>query len=92
MRGLGVFARPPTPPAGFDGDAAIDSQGHLFGMVALKEARASSGPAPPPGQATVVGVVALRNFLDSQYVTPTTGRAGLDAAKAALVRLICVRK
>jgi hypothetical protein len=81
----------PMPPAGFDGAAAIDSQGRLFGMVALKDGGASSGTVAPR-QATVVGVEKLRNFLDSQYVTPATGRAGLDAAKAALVRLICVRK
>jgi len=82
----------PAPPAGFDGAAAIDARGHLFGMVELKDGVASAGSAAPPRQATVVGVEALRDFLDSQYVTPATGRAGLDAAKAALVRLICVRK
>lgn len=82
----------PAPPAGFDGAAAIDSQGRLFGMVELRDGVASAGTAALPRHATVVGVEALRNFLDSQYVTPATGRAGLDAAKAALVRLICVRK
>jgi hypothetical protein len=82
----------PAPPAGFDGAAAIDSQGRLFGIVELKDGTASAGSTAAPRQARVVGLEALRNFLDSQSVTPATGRAGLDAAKAALVRLICVRK
>jgi hypothetical protein len=83
----------PAPPAGFGGAAAIDSQGRLFGMVELKESVvASAGSAAPLNQASVVPAAALRNFLDAQHVTPATGRPGLDAAKAALVRVICVRK
>jgi hypothetical protein len=83
----------PAPPAGFDGAAAIDTQGRLFGMVELRESVvASAGGAAPAGQATVAPVSALRNFLNSQFVTPATGRAGIDTAKAALVRVICWRK
>jgi peptidoglycan hydrolase-like protein with peptidoglycan-binding domain len=83
----------PAPPPGFDGAAAIDGQGRLFGMVQLKDsALANSGSAASPGSATVVRVETLRQFLDAQYVTPATGRIGTDAAKAALVRVICVRK
>jgi hypothetical protein len=81
----------PAPPAGFDGAAAIDTQGRLVGLVALKDGAVSAGAASPK-QAVVISVKALRNFLDSQNVTPATGRVGLDAAKAALVRVICVRK
>jgi peptidoglycan hydrolase-like protein with peptidoglycan-binding domain len=82
----------PPPPAGFYGAAAIDGQGRLFGMIALKEsAAAGAGLAAPASQATAVPVQRLRSFLDSQSVPPASGRAGLDAAKAALVRVICVR-
>ena len=44
----------------------------------------------PP--ATAVPVDAIRRFLDGQHVTPATGRSGVDAAKASVVRVICVRK
>jgi hypothetical protein len=83
----------PAPPQGFDGAAAIDGRGRLYGMVALKEAvTASSGSTSAPREARAVPVEMLRKFLDSQNVAPATGRAGLEAAKAALVRLICVRR
>jgi peptidoglycan hydrolase-like protein with peptidoglycan-binding domain len=83
----------PAPPPGFDGAAAIDTQGRLFGMVALKDgAVAAAGSAAFPGSATVVPVETLRKFLEAQYVMPATGRIGTDAAKAALVRVICVRR
>ena len=81
----------PAPPPGFDGAAAIDAQGRVFGMVELKNG-AVAGSAASPGSATVVPVETLRKFLDAQYVTPATGRVGTDAAKAAVVRVICVRK
>ena len=80
----------PAPPPGFDGAAAIDTQGRLFGMVELRDGAAGSSASP--GSATVVPVETLRKFLDAQYVTPAIGRIGADAAKAALVRVICVRK
>jgi peptidoglycan hydrolase-like protein with peptidoglycan-binding domain len=83
----------PPPPPGFDGAAAIDPQGRLFGMVELKDgAVATAGSAASPASATVVPVATLRKFLDAQSVTPATGRSGADAAKAALVRVICVRR
>jgi peptidoglycan hydrolase-like protein with peptidoglycan-binding domain len=82
----------PAPPPGFDGAAAIDGQGRLFGMVQLKDsAPANSGSAPAPGPATIVPTQTLRKFLDRQSVTAATDRIGTDAAKAALVRVICVR-
>ena len=34
----------------------------------------------------------LINFLEANYVAPSSGRAGADAAKASVVRVICVRK
>jgi peptidoglycan hydrolase-like protein with peptidoglycan-binding domain len=82
----------PTPQLGFAGAAALDAQGRIFGMVTLKApVLASAGAASVPA-ATVVPVAAIRAFLDSQYVTPATGSAGIDAAKASVVRVICVRR
>ena len=61
-------------------------------MVALKTPVVASTGAVPPPQATVVPVETIRKFLDAQYVTPATGRSGADAAKASVVRVICVRR
>jgi hypothetical protein len=83
----------PPPPPGFDGAAAIDGQGRLLGMIALKNgAAASAGSAAGPPSAMVVPAATLRKFLEAQSVTPASGGAGPDAAKAALVRVICVRR
>jgi hypothetical protein len=82
----------PPPQLGFAGAAALDAQGRVLGMVTLKSpVVASAGTAPPP-QATVVSVEKIRRFLDAQYVSPATGRPGVEAAKAAVVRVICVRR
>jgi hypothetical protein len=40
----------------------------------------------------VVLALAIRAFLEGQKFAPAAGRANLDAAKAAVVRVICVRK
>jgi peptidoglycan hydrolase-like protein with peptidoglycan-binding domain len=82
----------PPPQLGFAGAAALDGQGRFFGMVALKAPVVAAAGAVPPPQAKVIPVETIRKFLDAQYVTPSTGRPGVDAAKAALVRVICVRK
>jgi hypothetical protein len=82
----------PPPPPGFDGAAAIDSQGRVLGMVELKDgALADAGAATAPASAAVVPVETLRKFLEAQSVTPVDGHTGMDAAKAAVVRVICVR-
>jgi hypothetical protein len=82
----------PTPPLGFAGAAALDAGGRLFGMVRLKApAIAGNGSVPPP-QAAAVSVEAIRKFLDAHEVKPAAGRPGIEAAKAALVRVICVRR
>jgi peptidoglycan hydrolase-like protein with peptidoglycan-binding domain len=84
----------PAPQLGFAGAAALDSQGRFFGMVTLKTsvlASAGSTTVPLP-QAAIVSVETIRRFLDTQYVTAATGPAGADAVKAALVRVICVRR
>jgi peptidoglycan hydrolase-like protein with peptidoglycan-binding domain len=84
----------PAPQLGFAGAAALDGEGRFFGMVALKTPpTASAGAADvPPPQASVVTVQTVRKFLDGQYVMPVTGPGGVDAAKKAVVRVICVRR
>jgi peptidoglycan hydrolase-like protein with peptidoglycan-binding domain len=82
----------PTPQFGFAGAAAIDGAGHLFGMVTLKAPVLADAGATALPAATVVPVDTIRQLLDSQYVTPATGRAGIEAMKASVVRVICVRR
>jgi S1-C subfamily serine protease len=83
----------PSPQPGFSGGAALDGQGRVVGMVELKTAVvASVGATGTPPQAAVVPAPAIRAFLEEQKLAPAAGRAGLDAAKASVVRVICVRK
>src|SRR5215510_177808 len=80
----------PSPQLGFAGAAALDAQGRFFGMVTLKAPlMAGTGPLPP---ANVVPVDAIRRFLEAQSVTPATSRPGAEAAKASVVRVMCVRR
>jgi peptidoglycan hydrolase-like protein with peptidoglycan-binding domain len=83
----------PAPQLGFSGAAVLDAQGRFFGMAELK----APAPTAPGGtqaqpQATVVPLQAIRAFLDGQRLAAAGGRAGIDAAKASVVRVICVRK
>jgi hypothetical protein len=80
----------PSPQLGFAGAAALDAQGRLFGMVTLKAPlMAGSAPVPPAG---VVPIDTIRRFLETQYVTPAPGRAGVEPAKASVARVMCVRR
>jgi len=83
----------PVPAAGYAGAAAVDRQGRLIGMAEIKPpvATAANAPVPQP-QAMVVPVETIRAFLQAQNVIPISGAADMDAAKAAVVRVICVRK
>ena len=90
---LGGDALQPAPQPGFAGAAALDAQGRVSGMVALKSSlEASAGGAAAPLQAGVVPVATIQRFLTAQGVMPAAGRASADAVKASLVRVICVRK
>src|SRR5215510_2214314 len=80
----------PSPQLGFAGAAALDAQGRFFGIVTLRApSMAGTGPLPP---ANVVPVDSVRRFLKAQHIMPATGRAGIDAAKASVVRVMCVRR
>jgi hypothetical protein len=88
-----TLALDPAPALGFDGAAALNAQGRLAGIAALK-APVVAGPAPAQGaSATLTPVEAIRNFLDAQNVPPASAAAaGIEAAKASVLRVICVRK
>lgn len=88
-----TLALDPPPAIGFGGAAALDAQGRLAGIAALK-VPVVAGTAPTPvTSATLTPVETIRNFLDAQNVAPTAGAVfGVEAAKASVVRVICVRK
>jgi len=83
----------PSPQLGFSGGAVLDAAGRVVGLVGLKTAViANVGAASAQPQAAVVPASAIRAFLDREKLAPAAGRAGLDAAKSSVVRVICVRK
>jgi hypothetical protein len=75
---------------GFSGAVAIDTQGHVAGMVVLR-APVVAGPAGTP-RAAVAPADRIRTFLEANYVEPASGKPGVEEAKAAVTRVICVRK
>lgn len=84
------FALSPPPPVGFSGSPAIDADGKFAGMTLLKPAMVA-GPATsvPASQALMVSAEAVRGFLKANGVT---ANGTSTDAKAAVVRVICVRK
>lgn len=87
--GSAIELRRPVPMAGFSGAAALDAQGHVLGMMEMGHAVLASVEASAP-PVRLISAATIRSFLSAQHVErPTT--ASLDA-KAAVVRIICVRK
>jgi peptidoglycan hydrolase-like protein with peptidoglycan-binding domain len=80
----------PPPAVGFSGSPAIDSDGKFAGIALLKPAM-MAGPATsvPASQAVVVSAETVRDFLKANAVT---ANGTSTDAKAAVVRVICVRK
>ena len=80
----------PAPALGFSGAAALDADGKFAGLALLKPALVA-GPAnaTPTAQAVLVPADAVREFLKASGVTAAGGSTD---AKAAAVRVICVRK
>ncbi len=70
----------PAPAPGFAGAAAVDANGGVTGIVGFHP-RAAIVPAPT-----------IAKFLNAHNITAASGRADIDAVKAAAVRVICVRK
>jgi hypothetical protein len=80
----------PAPAIGFSGAAALDGEGKFAGIALLKPvvvAGTSSGAIP--GQAMLVHADIVRDFLKANGVAATGSSSD---AKAAAVRVICVRK
>jgi peptidoglycan hydrolase-like protein with peptidoglycan-binding domain len=86
-----IRAVEPAPALGFTGAAVLDAQGRLTGMVALR-LPVVAGPAPASPQASLVPVEAIRTLLDAESLAREGAVSGADAAKGAVVRVICVRK
>ena len=83
----------PAPQLGFSGAAVLDAQYRLIGMVELKiPTIAAAGISATQPQANLVPASSIRAFLEGQKLSPAVARSGLEAAKASVVRVICVRK
>ena len=89
VNGTGIELRQPVPMAGFAGAAALDGQGRFLGMMEMRNAvLASIEPSAPPVR--LITAQTIRGFLARQNVA-ANDVPGTDA-KAAVVRMICVRK
>jgi hypothetical protein len=80
----------PSPVSGFSGSAARDASGKFAGMALLKQS-VVAGPAnaTPSAQTILISSDNVRAFLTGNGVS-TDGKS--SDAKAAVVRVICVRK
>jgi hypothetical protein len=88
--GSGDAVLSPPPAVGFSGGPAIDSDGKFAGVTLLKPAMiAGPATAAPASQAVMVSADAVRDFLKANAVT---ANGTSPDAKAAVVRVICVRK
>jgi hypothetical protein len=79
----------PAPAPGFSGAAAIDGAARLVGLVV---ARPPVVAGPAQSSASLVPAEQIANFLAAENVPAASGGASLDAVKAAMVRVICVRE
>jgi S1-C subfamily serine protease len=83
----------PAPPLGFSGAAALDRQGRLVGMVGIRNQVIATADFMNAPQAVVVPAHTIRAFLhENNVVSAATRSPGGEAAKASLLRVICVRK
>jgi hypothetical protein len=88
--GGGDPALSPPPAIGFSGAAALDGDKQFAGIALLKPAVvAGAATATPAAQAVLVPPEAVRAFLKTNGVNADGGSAD---ARAATVRVICVRK
>lgn len=80
----------PPPAVGFSGGPAIEADGRFAGIALLKPATVA-GPATsvPTSQAMMVSAETVHGFLKANGVSPNGTSTD---AKAAVVRVICVRK
>ena len=82
----------PVPALGFSGAAALDAHGRLVGIAQLKTAMVA-GPSNAVAQAQLVPVEQIKTFLNGRNIAPAVAAPpSLEATKASVVRVICVRK
>jgi hypothetical protein len=88
--GGGDAALSPPPAVGFSGAPAVDGEGKFTGVTLLKPAMiAGPATAAPTSQAVMVSPDAVRDFLKANGVA---ANGTSSDARAAVVRVICVRK
>jgi hypothetical protein len=88
--GGGDLALSPPPAIGFSGAAALDGDGKFAGVALLKPVIvAGPAAATQAAQAVLVPAELVREFLKANGVNAAGGSSD---AKAAVVRVICVRK
>ena len=88
----GDLALSPPPAFGFSGAAALDESGKFAGVALLKPvvvATSAAANAAPATQGVLVTANTVREFLKANDVAANGTSAD---AKAAVVRVICVRK
>jgi hypothetical protein len=88
----GDLALSPAPAIGFSGAPALDDGGKFAGVALLKPVVVATNAAPgaaPASQAVLVTPASVREFLKGNEVI--ADGTSTDA-KAAIVRVICVRK
>jgi hypothetical protein len=85
--GNAIRLRESVPLGGFSGAAALDDKGRVLGMMETRNAQLASaeGGLPP---VRLVPAAAISDFLARHNVAAVTGT---DDARAAVVRVICVR-
>jgi hypothetical protein len=79
----------PAPAVGFSGAAAMDADGKFAGLAQLKPVLVAGPANAPSPQAALVPADAMREFLKANDVAASGTSSD---AKAAVVRVICVRK
>jgi hypothetical protein len=83
----------PAPVLGFAGAAAVDRQGRLAGIADVFSQVVAGAPPASTGAARLVPAAAIKALLEARQLAPATDAAGSpEAAKAAAVRVICLRK
>jgi peptidoglycan hydrolase-like protein with peptidoglycan-binding domain len=88
----GDLALSPAPAVGFSGAPALDDGGKFAGVALLRPvivAAATATNATPASQSVLVASDTVREFLKANEIT---ANGTSSDAKAAVVRVICVRK